>query len=455
MATPAHPRRRRVLLALVAVALVIVGATGGYLVGDRSPTSAPRSPPATTSASTPRPPTLAVGLVSTDAGVLTPPGAPEIPGFDAARALVEKIAPRFVRIDLRWDLLQPDADRPLDPDRVVGDGCGRESAPPCSGPASLRRTLTALKAAQVRHPGSYRPLISFWGMPTWAGAAPAAGCDVDAVRAGARPLAPEQEPAYRAAIAGVRAALTAAGIGGADWTPWNEPNAPYFLGPQRAACRADADPISVGAYGRLVAAMDEELQSLHRAGSARGDRLVVGELATWEAGSARVVPADAFLRALPDAVLCRADVVSLHGYLEARSRRSRGEPVGAALRELDRRPCLNDRPAWITETGVGAPHSNARRSVRPAVLTEECGLLQRQLQRWWRDPRITAAFQYSVRDDPAFPTGLLNEALTRTYPAAAVWQAWGGSRDPAAVPPALPAGCAAVEPPGRSAAPPG
>jgi hypothetical protein len=205
--------------------------------------------------------------------------------------------------------------------------------------------------------------------------------------------------------------------------------------------------------------MDAELGRLRAASpaksAARDDRLVLGELAAWPAPSARVVPADEFLRALPDDVLCRADVLSLHGYLEARPRAGRGEPVAAGLREFDRRACLDGRPAWITETGVGAPTAGGDRDDRASTLRAECRLMDRQLDHWYHDPRVTAAFQYSVREDPSFPTGLTNEAVTRTYPVAGVWAAWGGAREPDAPAPALPADCADPEDAAAASAPPG
>ncbi|MEV4420397.1 hypothetical protein AB0L40_10550 [Patulibacter sp. NPDC049589] len=451
-------RRRAAVAVLAALLLLAVGVLAGRLTApdDDAPAPVPQAPRAAAPDAI-APPTLAVGLVTTDAGALTPP-ATLVPAFQSAQAVTDAIAPRFVRIDVRWDLLQPDAATPLDPARVIGDGCGREGAQPCSGPVSLARTLGALRAAQVAHPGRYRPLISFWGMPGWAGA-PGDGCDAAKARPGARPLAPGKEPAYAAAIARVWDAVRAAGIDGADWTPWNEPNAPYFLDPQRASCSASAAPRSPAQFSRLVVTMDAELHRLRAtapAGSqARDDRLIVGELAAWGAPSRRAVPTDEFLRALPDDVLCRADVLSVHGYLEAKPRSGKGEPIAAGLRELDRRPCLDGKPAWITETAVGSPRAGGRRDVSKDTLRAECRLMDRQLDRWYHDPRVTAAFQYSVREDPAFPTGLLDEGLTRTFPVAAVWAAWGGSRDPAAAPPALPVDCRDPADGAGDAAPPG
>jgi hypothetical protein len=295
-------------------------------------------------------------------------------------------------------------------------------------------------------------------MPDWAGA-PVDGCDGAQAREGAQPLAPGREDAYRAAIAAVWGAVRAAGSDGADWTPWNEPNAPYFLDPQRAACTPTGEPRSPAQFSRLVVAMDAELDRLRaqqpEGSPGREDRLVVGELAAWGAPSRRAVPTDEFLRALPDDVLCRADVLSVHGYLEARPRSGKGEPIAAGLRELDRRPCLDGRPAWITETAVGAPRAGGSRDAAGETLKAECRLMDRQLDRWYHDPRVTAAFQYSVREDPYFPTGLLDEGLDRSFPVARVWAAWGGDRDPGAAPPAAPAACRADEDGAGDAAPPG
>ena len=462
---PATGPTRRRALALAAVVLLVLAA--GVGVGRLAAPDQDPPPTATGAAPGPqadaparpadRPPSLAIGLVTTDAGALAPPATP-VQGFGPSQRITDRIAPRFVRVDVRWDLVQPDEGTPLDPGRVIGAGCGREERPPCSGPVCLARTLSALRAAQVAHPGRFRPLISFWGMPAWAGA-PGEGCDAAAARSGARPLAPGREPAYRAAVAAVWAAVRAAGIEGADWTPWNEPNAPYFLDPQRASCDPAGEPRSPAQFGRLVVAMDAELDRLRAAApagsEARRDRLVVGELAAWGAPSRRAVPTDEFLRALPDDVLCRADVVSVHGYLEARPRSGKGEPIAAGLRELDRRPCLDGRPAWITETAVGAPRSGGRRGTTDDVLRAECRLMDRQLNRWYHDPRVTAAFQYSVREDAAFPTGLTDERVRRTFPVARVWEAWGGDRDPGGAPPALPSTCRDEDDGSGDQAPPG
>ncbi len=447
---------------MVALLAVVLAAGGGYLAGreraDRGGTMAPPdAPPAPANARIDRSGELAVGLVSRDLAALTPPPAGPIAGYDEARATVDALAPRRIRIDVRWDQLQPRADAPLDPSIVNDDGCGRDGAAPCGPPVNLSGLLAQVAAQQAAHPGAFRPLISFWGMPDWAGEAPLSGCRADEVRPGARPLAPGREADYRAAIRSVWAALEAAGLRASDWTPWNEPNAPYFLDPQRAACARDAEPLAPAAYARLVTAMDDELRALRGddAAARRDHQLVLGELAAWGGPTPRAVPNDEFLRALPDEVLCRADVIGLHGYLDARPPAGRGEPVAAALGELDRRRCLDDVPVWITETAVGAPRSGGERDDDGTVLRAECRLMHDQLARWYHHPRITDALQYSVRDDAAFPTGLLDESLRQTYPVADAWVAWGGARAPDAAPPSVPDRCREPGEAARDAAPPG
>ena len=58
---------------------------------------------------------------------------------------------------------------------------------------------------------------------------------------------------------------------------------------------------------------------------------------------------------------------------------------------------------------------------------------------WWADPRVTAAFQYTLRADDRFPTGLISTDLTAARPTLNEWTAWGGAREPSAPPP--PAAC--------------
>jgi hypothetical protein len=72
-------------------------------------------------------------------------------------------------------------------------------------------------------------------------------------------------------------------------------------------------------------------------------------------------------------------------------------------------------PLWITETGAGD---------RPGA----CEAMAAQLRAWRADPRIEAAFQYTLRDDPIFPVGLADAGLTRLHPAHEAWRTRGATR---------------------------
>ena len=48
---------------------------------------------------------------------------------------------------------------------------------------------------------------------------------------------------------------------------------------------------------------------------------------------------------------------------------------------------------------------------------------------------MTIAFQYTVREDDKFPTGLVSTDLTTDRPAMKEWTAWGGGRQATDPPP--------------------
>ena len=56
---------------------------------------------------------------------------------------------------------------------------------------------------------------------------------------------------------------------------------------------------------------------------------------------------------------------------------------------------------------------------------------------------MEAAFQYTFRDDPVFPVGLVDAKLTKAWPAYDLFKAWGGARKPDDPAPALPQDCRA------------
>jgi hypothetical protein len=94
-------------------------------------------------------------------------------------------------------------------------------------------------------------------------------------------------------------------------------------------------------------------------------------------------------------------------------------------RALDARgACARRTPVWVTEAGAGAPRPGQPRPPGAGDEREGCLALAAQLERWRRDPRVTAVFQYSFREDPAFPVGLVSADLGHVYPAYRLWRAW-------------------------------
>ena len=77
--------------------------------------------------------------------------------------------------------------------------------------------------------------------------------------------------------------------------------------------------------------------------------------------------------------------------------------------------------AWLSE-GVDARQVWDER--------RDCRKLHKRLLQWYKDPRVTAAFQYTFREDDIFRTGLVTTALDRAFPVLEEWQAWGGSKRP-------------------------
>jgi hypothetical protein len=83
--------------------------------------------------------------------------------------------------------------------------------------------------------------------------------------------------------------------------------------------------------------------------------------------------------------------------------------------------CARDARIWVTEAGAGAPHPGRPRPPGGADEREGCIELAEQVAAWSEDPRVDAVFQYTFREDPAFPVGLLSADLSHIYPAYRLW----------------------------------
>jgi len=390
-----------------------------------------RRSPGTSGEGGPSPgPTLAtrhaVGLTEDNAQLLLAAEATADPSwassgeaFVRSRRELGALHPAYLRLLVDWAALQPRGGRPADLTGPVS-GCAR-SVGPCASYPGLKGELEAIASEQQARSrtGGTGPevLIDVLGVPAWA-AAPASGCELQDAPSDARALAPGAIRDYRALIGGLVSLAASEGVRLRWWSPWNEPNDPVFLSPQRERCEPAAAPASPGLYAQLARAMAAELRA-----SDPGASIVLGELDGLTEDSARAVSIASFLAALPGDVLCLGSVWSVHAYTAYGPDTGEAEPVAALEEALRRRGgCAAGAPVWITEAGAGAPRPGAPVSVSPAQQLEACRALAARLQRWFEDPRVGAVFQYSFRDDPAYPVGLVSPDLRALHAVYGLWR---------------------------------
>jgi hypothetical protein len=378
------------------------------------PTTATQSPPAP-----PEPPPvpaapLNAGITEANPHLIAP--GPQPPEFAPWRDRLQALQPRYLRILVDWRRVQPSPAAAPDWSQPA-DGCLRGIAP-CAAFSGIVDELRAAAAARMV------PVIVILGTPDWAASA-AGGCESS--RAGAAARMPADLEAYRVLVRSLLELGARERIALPWWSPWNEPNHPLFFGPQRATCDAAAAAQSPARYAELVRATQAELDA------APGDqRIVLGEVAGFDAPRDNAVGAAEFARALPDEVVCGAGVWAQHAYvkvsgeLAADAAAEPGAP--RILRDvtdaLDAHGCPGDPlPVWITETGASS--SDGR---------DGCEAMARALAVWRDDPRVDVAMQYTFREDTAFRVGLANPRLTRLEPAYAAWNALATATldDPAA-----------------------
>jgi hypothetical protein len=374
----------------------------------RTPPREPRPAPA------PAPPTgegLAVGLTEQNPHLMWAPGergtgaAPE--PFARRAAELRALRPRYFRLIVDWSALQADPAAPADLARPE-TGCLRERGP-CAGYDGLLERLRALAARQ--RDGGWETLVVPTWTPPWAAAA-ARGCERRDVDPRARPPRADQLGAYRALIRAILAAARRTGARLTYWSPWNEPNHPGFISPQRRRCADRAPTLAPRAYAAIAQAMRRELDA------APGDqRLVLGELAGLVTAKRTHTPVDEFIAALPRELVCSADLWSTHGYAGGE------DPVDAVDGALRRHGC--PMTLWITETGI------------PGTRRGACETLHERLERWHADDRVGVALNYTFRTDDRFPTGMVSTDLADDLPTLAVWRAWSARR-PADPPPPSP-----------------
>jgi Glycosyl hydrolase catalytic core len=434
---------RRVLTASAFVLAVAIAGCGG---GGGEGQSQAQSSPAPTNATTSPPPTatsppakkaappapdlsggLAMGLSETNPNLFWHDH--DVGAFASWRDRVEALKPPLYRLTVDWASLQPTENGPIDWSKPA-DGCMR-GIPPCHPFAGITDTLRAIRSQQEAGNG-FQTMVIVFGVPTWAARGPG-GCERDGTIARSRPITAEGVRAYGRFVEALQALARREGVRITWWSPWNEPNQPFFISPQRAECRGTSPSLAPAIYAKFARSMRNRLQ--------QGQQLVVGELAGLENPRKYGSSIKEFYDGLPTDVLCNADVFAQHAYAQRGDERTDSGAVGELEEVLDRHPCARKTPIWVTETGVGGPHVGDTRSSNSASVRADCQALAATLRRWNRDPRVDAAFQYTFRDDPAFPVGLADASLKQTWPTYDLFQVWAGSRKPDDPSPRTPAGC--------------
>ena len=334
-------------IALVAVAVATVAGVRAAAPADVSarriciPRLLPCPPPSPAAIAAKDP--LAIGLTEADPRLLvaTRPGSP------GARAVA--LRPQYIRVLVDWNRAQPRAGHAPNWDAPPG-GCPL-AHPRCGTPNGLRGLLETLKARR-KADGGWQIVVVPYFTPGWA-AMPARGCERPGTKARARM---PRIAAYRAFLRALQRLGDDVGVDLAYWTPWNEPNHPGFLNPQRATCDVSSPALAPELYAQLVRAEVQELRP--------GQRLVLGELAGLDAPRTYGASAPEFVRGLPSDVACAGSAFAQHLYIGERGRGGRpplvvdpeaakataGALIDAVDTELVGHGCHT--PLWITETGT-------------------------------------------------------------------------------------------------------
>ncbi len=416
--------------------LALVAITAPALVGCGG--SNRQASQTTATVAKPAPSGPALGLTEDNAQLLWNPDASDVPdappAFSTARRELSALHPAYIRLLVNWAALQPDSSRPPALEGNVS-GCVRELGP-CAAYRGIAGELAAIASQQKADPGGYQVVLDLLGTPAWAAASPH-GCERGADEAFARPLRPAAILAYRALIADLLALGRREHVALRWWSPWNEPNDPRFITPQRATCSADGAPLSPLVYAQLARAAASELAS-----AGPGHELLLGELGGYSDGSPHRTSVGQFVAALPADVLCLSHTWAVHAYA-VQGRAEPPDPVGLLEQALAARGgCGSSASIWVTEAGAGAANPGRPRTGAPGEELAGCEALAAQVLGWYSDPRVAAILQFSFRDDPAFPVGLISSDLSHAYRVYGMWLKLAKARAAGLAPPTPAQACA-------------
>jgi hypothetical protein len=313
--------RRSLLLALVALAVpfaVLAIAVAATIQSDDpgpapaptvTATPTPTASPEASASPAPAPaagPGLAVGITEFNANLIGAPGFKQLPPpWARVRDAISALKPVYFRLVVDWRSIQPSADAPADLDRAE-TGCVRDVGP-CLPYGGVRDQLRALASRQAE--GGWETVVVITDTPDWA-ASPPTGCERDSTQPRNRPPRADARSAYRKLIEDVLAAAEQEGARLRYWSPWNEPNLPPFVSPQRRACDKDDPSLAPAVYADLARVMTQTLAD------APGDQqLVIGETAGILKRTKLVTSVPEFIAGLPKDLVCSSSVYTQHAYV--------------------------------------------------------------------------------------------------------------------------------------------
>ena len=351
-------------------------------------------------------PPLSIGLTENNPSLLVPSG----PLVGIAQKVVA-LKPAYVRVLVPWERLQPLGDRKPNWDAPV-TGCPRIN-PGCRSEHGMRALLTAIKDRQAAD-GGWKILAVPYFTPLWAMAKPPYGCQKERNRH-ARAQMP-RIAAYRHFLRAFTALADKVGVKIDYITPWNEPNHPGFLQPQRKRCDVRSQAISPLAYARLVRAALQERRD--------GQTIVLGSLAGLQKPRPFGAGVAEFIAGLPRDVACLDGPFAQHAYVGSPGRNGRPPPaanpnianrhplLNTVIDALDAHGCARRKPLWIAETGT---------------FDHRCDAMSAALRSWAANDRIDAAFQFTFRESRDYPVGLVSSSLLKTYGSYRAWLAFAGA----------------------------
>ncbi len=359
------------------------------------------------------------------------PGAvPE--GFAKARDDVAAIRPARYRLFVDWaaPAAGPDGLRPTSSSPTTAACAGWRRVAPTPGSATVCERWQSVSGPTE---AAGRSSSSLYGAPDWA------------ARAGRRLRA----QGHRGSRSRPYTAAGLAGLPAPDPGPAG-PGAPRRRGAavveplQRGQPPVLRQPAAGGmrcvvavARARLLRAGRPRRQAGARPRRRRPHDLVLGELAGYRGPSPRGTGISEFVRALPDDVACAATVWSQHEYTQPD--REQPDAVGELERALDERPCTRGQADLGHGDRGGGRRAGAARPGSPHALARQCAALAALLERLDADARVQAVFQFSLRDDTAYPVGLFDPTLRQAYPTLGLWRAWSAASRGDGQPPGAPA----------------